>query len=109
MSQQQQKTQPDGMRGAEKRSGFTNGLPWVVTSSDLTKQWGGGKNASRFRCCLCGHKFAEGDTARWQCMTGPYCNFMVCTSCDGPDVCERWIAMHEEAKGRFWWFTGERE
>lgn len=71
---------------------WTNGLPRVATEKDCATSWSGGKNGKYFRCSLCGHKFAVGDVWRWVYANDGSCpggNFMVCQSCDGPDVKER--------------------
>ena len=94
---------------SDKREGFTNQRPFVVTEKDCQKPWSGGKNGIYFRCYLCGHKFAPGDTARWQYtndVRGAGGNPFVCVSCDGTkeEVIAKWLAMHREADGRMWWF-----
>ena len=95
---------------------FTDGKPFVVTEESRRAPWSGGKNGECFRCYLCGYKFKLGDTARWQFtnnIPGAGGNPLVCTDCDGPDVIERWIAMHREwenytRKQPFWWFRRRR-
>jgi hypothetical protein len=87
---------------------FTNRLPFRATANDLTKPWSGGKNGVYFRCYLCGHKFKEGDIARWQYTNdtpGAGGNPMVCQACDGPrdQVIEKWRALNEEYQHpKFW-------
>jgi len=70
---------------------FTNQQPFVATEQQVKMRWGGG-----FKCKLCGHAFAAGDTVRWVYANGTpgaQCgNFLVCQKCDGPDVLERAIA-----------------
>jgi len=89
--------------------GFTDQQPHTVTAKDLVTPWGGGKNGKYFRCYLCGHKFKLGDVFRWVFSNRGPGNFMVCESCDGEDVIDRWAALYEEFKasstGRFWRFT----
>lgn len=92
---------------------FTDGKPHVVTVEDMTRPWGGKRDGSRFRCYLCGRHFLVGDVYRWQYSNGtPGAggNPMVCAPCDGPDVVERWKAMHDEwsleGGGKWWWFSG---
>lgn len=64
---------------------FTDQKRFVVTSEDTKLSWGGG-----FWCKLCGHKFQEGDGCRWVYTGGrKVANFLVCDSCDGPDVIDR--------------------
>lgn len=91
---------------------FTDGVRWQVTAKDLTYSWSGEKNAAAFRCRLCGHKFAVGDTARFvyanfKDSPSNYGNFFTCTGCDGPDVLERAAAQELEAQTRFWWLRRE--
>jgi hypothetical protein len=88
---------------------FTRGKPFVVTADDCAKRWSGGKNGIYFRCYLCGHKFQPGDVARWQYtndIPGAGGNPMVCADCDGTkeEIVAKFRAMHEESKGRMWWF-----
>ena len=91
---------------------FTDGKPRVATEADIKMQWSGGKPGQRFRCYLCGHKFAVGDTWRFLYMNGTpgvHCgNALVCEKCDGPDAVER-MAAHAKAwaefreKDAYWW------
>ena len=90
---------------------FVDGTPQVATEWDCKALWGGGKPGRRFRCGLCGHRFQVGDYWRFvytnSLTGGPYSgNPLVCRSCDGPDVIERWKALCDEASSpRFWYFT----
>lgn len=86
---------------------FTDQQRHVATAATIRMPWNGGKNGKYFRCKLCGHKFDEGDGYRWV-YSRRFSNLMVCDSCDGPDVLERWIAANEELERRFWWAL-ERE
>jgi hypothetical protein len=82
---------PDAERPTE-RDVFTNGKPRQATEADCKAPYGGLKNGRGFRCYLCGHRFAVGDIWRWvYCNDGscPGGNFLVCESCDGPDVKDR--------------------
>jgi len=91
---------------------FTNQKRRVATEADTKAPWAGAKAGVRFRCCLCGHKFAVGDGWRWVYVTN--CvelegkkhglpNFLTCDACDGDDVIERWIERHREFySDRFW-------
>jgi hypothetical protein len=91
---------------------FTNGKRWIATLSDVTTPWG--LDGKGFRCGLCGRHFKEGDGVRWQYGQGRtfeaddgktygVCNFKVCDNCDGPDVLDRWIALHKEFYApKFW-------
>ena len=93
---------------------FTDGKPFVVTESQCRASWLGGKNGKHFRCGLCGHKFAVGDIARWQYTNdihGAGGNPLVCQKCDGTkeEIVTKWKAMHEEAKGRMWYFCRSME
>ena len=88
---------------------FTNQLPFVVTEKDCKKSWAGGRDGVYFRCALCGHKFAPGDTARWVFTNdtpGAHGNPMVCVKCDGTrqEVIAKFSLMHKESDGRMWWF-----
>ena len=83
---------------------FTDGLPRVATEEDIWAHWGGGRPGERFRCYLCGHRFAVGDVWRFQPMQGAM-NFIVCGGCDGDDVVERWKAWKDELERRAWWFV----
>jgi len=77
-----------------------------ATEANCKAAWGGGKPGERFRCYLCGHKFAVGDMFRLVYANdrpGTAGNFIVCDKCDGPDVVERWVAACKEAATRFWW------
>lgn len=91
---------------------FTNQKRRTATGVDVKASWGGARPGMRFRCCLCGHKFAVGDGWRWV-----YCgesaeidgkkrgfpNFLTCDACDGPDVIQRWIDRWREFfSDRFW-------
>ena len=68
---------------------FTDQKPRIATEEDVKAPWGGGKNGEYFRCELCGHKFVVGDC--WRFVVGKRTvNFIVCESCDGPDVRERY-------------------
>ena len=88
---------------------FIDGKPRVATKDDVNGEWGWYRDARCFRCHLCGHKFAEGDYWRFvytNNLVAP-CggNPLVCESCDGVDVIERWKALCDEAQSpRFWWF-----
>lgn len=87
---------------------FTDQKPRVATAEDLRMPWGGGAPGERFRCYLCGHRFAVGDEWRWVFTNGTpgaaSGNPIVCAKCDGPDVVERWTKHAREAETRFWWF-----
>ena len=95
---------------------FTNQQRRVATKADETKNWGGYKDGSRFRCNLCGHHFKKGDGYRWvysggasfETESGKKCGVMnvkVCDACDGPDVIERWVERNKEFFGpKFWAF-----
>lgn len=74
-------------------------------------RWGGYPASKYFRCRMCGHTFVEGDVWRWVYTNGLEGgryggNPIVCATCDGHDVIDRWKALCDEAySGRFWWFT----
>lgn len=64
---------------------FTDQKPFIVTKEHLMLPWNGGKNGKYFLCKLCGYKFEEGDTVRWQYtndVKGAGGNSFVCLSCD---------------------------
>jgi len=89
---------------------FTDGKAHLVTEKHVSSKWGGYPANKYFRCRMCGHTFCEGDVFRWvytNNLSGPYTgNPIVCSTCDGPDVIERWKALCDEANApRFWWFT----
>jgi len=94
------------------RDTFTNQQAFIVTANDLTRPWGGHRDGSRFRCALCGHRFTEGDTARWVFTNGtPGAggNPFVCSDCDGTneEVIAKWrqhIADFRASKDKFWSF-----
>ena len=93
---------------------FTDQKPHLVTEADLHAAWSGGKDGKYFRCYLCGHKFVLNDVYRWvQCTNLGYGNLMVCSSCDCPDVVQKWIDLHKEweklREGRFWHFIIPKE
>lgn len=82
----------------------------AATEGDLRARWTGGKPGENFRCYLCGHRFKVGDM--WRPVAdndGAGCglgNFLVCATCDGPDVRARWHAIAAELRAnreRFWW------
>lgn len=90
--------------------GFIRGLPFIAIASDLEARWGCGKPGERFRCAFCGHKFAVGDVVRCQYSNdtpGAGGNPFVCAKCDDgrEKNLEKWKAMHEEYRTRFWWFN----
>jgi len=92
---------------------FTDQKPHIATEETCQAPWGGHRDGSHFRCCLCGHRFKPGDTYRWQCGSGHTYefegrtygtrNFLVCQSCDGDDVIGRWIEQLKDWMRRFWW------
>lgn len=66
---------------------FTKGRPFTVTDHDLTINWGG-RGRHGFVCGMCDRYFEVGDRARWVYMSKAP-NIFVCSSCDGPDVADR--------------------
>jgi len=86
---------------------WTSQKPQIATEEQTKLPWAGGRPGERFRCYLCGHRFEVGDYWRFV-LGGDVCgNLMVCETCDGDDVRERFAAMREEFRTRFWWFTRE--
>lgn len=88
---------------------FTDGNPFLVEKKHLTQPWGGMTDGRNFRCALCGYRFKEGDTVRWQyannIIPNASGNFFVCTSCDGPDILSDWSAhIGEFYSDKFWYF-----
>lgn len=91
---------------------FTDQKQQPATAEHLTCPWGGRRDGSRFRCYLCGHRFKVGDLWRWVMdndgkSRGGCGNFMVCASCDGSDVRERWWAHCSVGLERYWWLRQE--
>lgn len=97
---------------------FTDQKPRVATEEDCKLPWGGPPAGKRFRCYLCGHKFKVGDVWRWVYALGAtfensngkkhgVVSPIVCESCDGEDVLDRWVAMNKEALEKYWWFCAE--
>lgn len=83
---------------------FTDGKQRIATMADVQAPWNGEPDGKRFRCYLCGKRFAVGDAWRWvYAHAVGTLNFLVCCDCDGPDVLERWVAHVQEGKRRFWW------
>lgn len=89
---------------------FTDGKPFIATEKDLQTRWSCGKPGEKFRCGLCGHKFAVGEMVRWQYTNdvhGACGNPFVCTACDGGrdkivlEICARRAELNSE---RNWWF-----
>lgn len=92
---------------------WTNGKPFIATVEDCARRWSCGKPGERFRCALCGHKFAPGDTVRWQ-YTNDVAkaggNPFVCQTCDvGRDgIIAEILRRRAELKAdRWWWFIPE--
>ena len=89
---------------------WTNGKPFVADEDDTKLRWSCGKPGEFFRCALCGHKFAAGDTVRWQPtndVPGAGGNPFVCQTCDtGRDgiIAEILKRRSELNGGRWWWF-----
>lgn len=91
---------------SDLRVDVMSGRPTVVTEEHCRMPWGGGRNGKWFRCYMCGHKLVPGDIVRWVLVRGGKAsNLIVCESCDGEDVIDRWVAMTKEARERFWFFT----
>ena len=79
----------------------TDGKSWIVTKDDCNRSWGGGRNGKYFACGLCGYKFKEGDTVRWQYtndVRGASGNPFVCSNCDGTkeEICVKRAALIKE-------------
>ena len=94
----------------QEKSNFTNQRPWIVSEDDLKLPWSG--SPKNFRCYLCGHRFKVGDVCRWvftNLIKGGGGNPLVCESCDGDDVIDRWVKAREEMRERFWWAFKHQE
>lgn len=91
---------------------FTDQKPRIATQEDLDAPWEGIRNRY-FRCKLCGYTFKVGDYWRWVHM--PHLsNILVCKSCDGENVKEKWAEAHHcwegmRQTGSFWWFIDQLE
>lgn len=88
-------------------SSFTDQLPRFATDHECKVKWCGKPPGEWFRCYLCGHKFLVGDY--WRFVFGGksgLTNFMVCKSCDGDDVIDRFIAHCKDLDTKYWWFSG---
>lgn len=88
---------------------FIDGKPQTVSEIDLKADWGGRSHKKfPFRCYMCGHKFQLGEYWRFiftNDIAGAGGNPIVCHSCDGDDVRERWKKLCDEFNGdKFWWF-----
>jgi hypothetical protein len=85
--------------------------PTVATAEHLKLPWSGDKE--NFRCRICGHKFKVGDVFRQvftNCSPNYPSNPIVCQSCDGPDVIERWnqhAAGWAEIEHKYWYFVNQ--
>ncbi len=95
-------------------SNFTSGKPFVVSAAQASAAWGGARGGALFRCAWCGHKFREGDTARWVFTNGGGeetrgigGNPFVCAACDAPreELIGRLREMRALFETKFWWFT----
>jgi hypothetical protein len=87
----------------------------IATEHNCNAKWGGAPPGERFRCGLCGHKFVVGEGWRFVFATGKLGiitrdgekfglpNLLVCDTCDGLDVLDKWHALHIEFYGpKFW-------
>ncbi len=80
----------------------------AATEKECRAPWGGFPEGRHFRCYLCGHRFAVGDLWRFVYngagSSCPGTNFLVCASCDGPDVMDRRRVWME----KYGWMLEER-
>lgn len=84
---------------------FTDQKPRIATEQDLKGRWGSG-----FRCYLCGDPFKIGDQYRWiYCGEMSVINALVCKSCDGQDVKERWKKQHDYIYAAAFWMREDRD
>ena len=90
----------------------------IATKEDCRIRWFGGEPGENFRCSLCGRGFKPGDGWRW--VYGGHIvegsggqglpNFIVCDACDGPDVCDKWLALWNEFySDKFWYLRRGRD
>lgn len=88
----------------DREVSFTDQKPHIVTEEHLKARWGTRKNVNGFRCYLCGHTFELGDQFRWVYMGDIKCiNILVCESCDGNNIQERWKERVDEFRSdKFW-------
>jgi hypothetical protein len=86
---------------------FLDGNSRVATEQEVKLRCLGGKPGEFFRCGFCGHRFVVGDY--WRCvftndMPDASGNPLICQSCDGKDVRERWAAKCAEYASESWWW-----
>lgn len=86
--------------------------PRIATEKDCHGQWGArSKPGEGFRCYLCGHRFVPGDVWRFVYNPGRGINFLVCETCDGPDVLDRFREHFTQGsrmlRDEFWWMKQE--
>lgn len=98
----------------ESCTSFTDGIAQLADKQKLSCNWSGGKPGERFRCALCGYKFVLHDYFRWVYTNGLSDgryggNPLVCFSCDGEDVVERWKKLCDEYySDKFWRFREDQ-
>lgn len=91
---------------------FTDQRPRVATQEDLDAPWNSVRRRY-FRCYLCGYTFKVGDYWRWV-YAPPNSNLIVCKTCDGEDVVDRWAEVYRlweqmRQAGPFWKFIDQLE
>jgi len=94
---------------------FLDGTPFIATQKYLDASWMGGRKGIYFRCHMCGYKFKLNDTIR--CVytndtKGAGGNPLICTTCDGDDVKQRWIEKCQkwrEIKKLYWAFVRDHD
>lgn len=91
---------------------FTDQKPRIATEKDCRGQWAlRSKPGEGFRCYLCGHRFVPGDVWRFVYNPGRGINFLVCGTCDSPDVLDRFrehfIRGSRMLRDEFWWLKQE--
>lgn len=91
---------------------FTDQKQRIATQGDLDAPWNGHRHRY-FKCYLCGYEFKKDDYWRWVSGKG-FPNLIVCDSCDGPDVLDKWKEANEKWElqketGPYWWFIRKLE
>lgn len=87
---------------------WTDGKPFIANAEHVATKWNA--RSGQFRCGLCGVRFKEGDTVRWQFTNdtpGAGGNPFVCQTCDGgrdANIAEILRRRAELKDDKWWWF-----